>query len=135
MAVRRGKVGLEVVSVTDDYEGYGELDEVKRQDWGDPADVQLDPDDLRDGGPTRTAGAVTTTGGTGGPARRPRPTPPPGRKAALRRQTGDQPAGKVSPTTTGDATSGGMHSPDGVSTSDATTGAESTTGGRAARKG
>jgi hypothetical protein len=98
--------------VTDQFEGYDEMDEVKRQDWGDVADVPVDTGKLRDGGPTRTPGALTTTGGSG---RRPRPTPPPGR------------TGKIAPTTTGDATSGGMHTSSAGPVSDATTGAESTT--------
>jgi hypothetical protein len=115
--------------VTDQYEGFGEMEEVKRQDWGDVADADVDTGKLRDGGPTRTPGAMTTTGGTGGDARRPRPAPPPGRNVAPGRRgpTGKGPAGKVAPTTTGDATSGGMNTPTGAATtSDATTGAEST---------
>ena len=107
------------------------MDEVKRQDWGDVADAAVDTGKLRDGGPTRTPGAMTTTGGTGGDARRPRPAPPPGRNVAPGRRgagTGQRSsAGKVAPTTTGDATSGGMNTPTGAATtSDATTGAEST---------
>jgi hypothetical protein len=114
--------------MTDQYEGYGEMDEVKRQDWGDVADVPVDTGKLRDGGPTRTPGAMTTTGGTGGNARRPRPAPPPGRNAAPgRRGPSGAPAGKVAPTTTGDATTGGMGTGTAGSTSDQSTGAESTT--------
>ncbi|BCB77649.1 hypothetical protein GCM10022251_63660 [Phytohabitans flavus] len=65
---------------------------------------------LRDGGPTRGHGAVTTTGGTAGPASvRRRPN----------RSTRDK---KVAPTTTGDATSGGMSTPASGATSDGTTG-------------
>jgi hypothetical protein len=124
--------------VTDQYEGYGEMDEVKRQDWGDVADVPVDTGKLRDGGPTDTPGALTTTGGTGGNARRPRPAPPPGRNVAPGRRGATPgnagPAGKVAPTTTGDATTGGMQSPTGGSTSDASTGAESTTSGGAGRR-
>jgi hypothetical protein len=71
----------------------------------------LDEEILRDGGPTRGHGAVTTTGGTAGPA-------------SVRRRTnrdiGD--GRKVAPTTTGDATSGGMGTPAGGATSDGTTG-------------
>jgi hypothetical protein len=83
--------------------------EAKRRDVDDPADVPIDPQEWRNGGPTRTPGLRTTTGGRAGPAsrskaRRPRP-------------------GKVAPTTTGDATSGGFDSPMRTSTSDATTGA------------
>jgi hypothetical protein len=79
----------------------------------DVADHPIDPQIYRDGGPTETPGMVTTTGGKAGPAsvhRAARPRP-----------------GKVAPTTTGDATSGGMGTPVGGSTSDATTGG--TTGG------
>ncbi len=103
------------------------MDEVKRQDWGDVADAAVETGKLRDGGPTRTPGAMTTTGGTGGNARRPRPAPPPGRNVAPGRRGPTGNAGKVAPTTTGDATSGGMNTPTGAATtSDATTGAEST---------
>ncbi|MGN9909166.1 hypothetical protein ACTMTJ_16605 [Phytohabitans sp. LJ34] len=70
----------------------------------------LDEEILRDGGPTRGHGAVTTTGGTAGPASVRRRT---------NRDTGD---GKVAPTTTGDATSGGMSTPAGGTTSDGTSG-------------
>jgi hypothetical protein len=66
---------------------------------------RVDPDVLRDGGPTRNRGVGTTTGGRrAGPAsvrRRPRAT-----------------GGRVAPTTTGDATSGGMATPRGGTTSD-----------------
>lgn len=59
--------------------GEGALDEVtvpptdveselQREDPDDPADVPIDPTVLRDGGPTRGQGAITTTGGTAGPA-------------------------------------------------------------------
>ena len=103
------------------------MEEVRRQDWGDVADVPVDTEKLRDGGPTRSPGAMTTTGGTGGDARRPRPAPPPGRNAAPGRRGPTGPSGKVAPTTTGDATSGGTQAPTGAATtSDATTGAEST---------
>jgi hypothetical protein len=129
----RGISGGKLAGVTDQYEGFGEMDEVKRQDWGDVADVPVDTEKLRDGGPTRSPGAMTTTGGTGGDARRPRPAPPPGRNVAPGRRGptgqggGAKPSGKVAPTTTGDATSGGMQAPTGAATtSDATTGAEST---------
>ena len=70
----------------------------------------LDEEILRDGGPTRGHGAVTTTGGTAGPASVRRRT---------NRDTGD---GKVAPTTTGDATSGGMSTPVGGATSDGASG-------------
>ena len=57
--------------------GEGALDEVtvpqtdvermrQELDPDDPADVPVDPTVLRDGGPTRGQGAVTTTGGTAG---------------------------------------------------------------------
>ena len=97
---------------------YGEnvLDEVTvpRTDPGhkadDPAPVQVDPEVLRNGGPTRSGGALTTTGGTAGPA-------------SVRRVTNRDTGEKVAPTTTGDATTGGMEPPIGGSTSDASTGA------------
>jgi hypothetical protein len=122
------RTGGKLAGVTDQYEGFGEMEEVKRRDWGDPADVPVDPGKWRDGGPTNSGGRLTTTGGTGGNARRPRPAPPPGRNAAPgRRGPTGTPTGKVAPTTTGDATTGGMRTPPGGSTSDASTGAESTT--------
>lgn len=74
-------------------------------DIDDPADADVDPDVLRDGGPTRHRGVATTTGGRrAGPAsvhRRPR-----------------RPGGKVAPTTPGDAGSGKLSTPAGGSTSD-----------------
>ncbi|WBB82352.1 hypothetical protein O7606_10145 [Micromonospora sp. WMMD882] len=81
--------------------------EIQRQDPGDPADVPVDPAVLRDGGPTRGQGAVTTTGGTAGPASVRR----------VARQPERHP-GTVAPTTTGDATTGGLGTPAGASTSD-----------------
>ncbi len=98
--------------------GEGALDEVtvpqtdvermrQELDPDDPADVPVDPTVLRDGGPTRGQGAVTTTGGTAGPASVRR----------LARQPEKQP-GKVAPTTTGDASTGGLSTPAGGSTSD-----------------
>jgi hypothetical protein len=94
--------------------------EAKQRDLDDPADVEVDQEVLRQGGPTRTPGAVTTTGGRAGPA--------------MRHATGQRGEGKgggpegqgggknkVAPTTTGDATSGGMDTPTGGTTSDATT--------------
>lgn len=99
---------------------YGEdaLDEVtvpptdeqrvmRQEDPGDPADVPIDPNVLRDGGPTRGQGAVTTTGGTAGPA-------------SVRRvaRQPERHRGTVAPTTTGDATTGGLSTPAGGSTSD-----------------
>lgn len=78
----------------------------------DPAHVDIDPETRRNGGPTRSGGAVTTTGGTAGPA-------------SVRRPRNDVSGEKVAPTTTGDATSGGMDTPAGGSTSDNTTGAAS----------
>ncbi|MFI7073022.1 hypothetical protein ACN27B_18745 [Micromonospora sp. WMMD754] len=99
--------------------GEGALDEVtvpqtdvermiQESDPDDPAHVPVDPTVLRDGGPTRGQGAVTTTGGTAGPASVRR----------VARQPERHP-GKVAPTTTGDATTGGMSTPSGGSTSDA----------------
>lgn len=98
--------------------GEGALDEVtvpqtdelrvlQEEDPGDPADVRIDPEVLRDGGPTRGQGALTTTGGTAGPASVRR----------VARQPERHP-GKVAPTTTGDATTGGLSTPAGGSTSD-----------------
>ena len=81
-----------------------EVREAQARDVDDPADDRADPDVLRDGGPTRNRGTVTTTGGRAGPAsvrRRPR-----------------RPDGRVAPTTTGDATTGGLSTPAGGSTSD-----------------
>ncbi|WP_229401357.1 hypothetical protein [Micromonospora okii] len=98
--------------------GEGALDEVtvpqtdetrviQDEDPDDPADAPVDPEVLRDGGPTRGQGAVTTTGGTAGPA-------------SVRRvaRQPEQHPGKVAPTTTGDATTGGLSTPAGGSTSD-----------------
>ncbi len=105
--------------------GEGALDEVtvpqtdvermrQELDPDDPADVPVDPTVLRDGGPTRGQGAVTTTGGTAGPAS--------ARRVA--RQPEKHP-GKVAPTTTGDASTGGLSTPAGGSTSDnSSTGAQ-----------
>ncbi|PZF94080.1 hypothetical protein [Micromonospora deserti] len=101
--------------------GEGALDEVtvpptdvqrviEEEDPGDPARVRVDPNVLRDGGPTRGQGAVTTTGGTAGPASVRR----------LARQP-ERHRGKVAPTTTGDATTGGLSTPAGGSTSDQST--------------
>ncbi|MEU8071426.1 hypothetical protein [Micromonospora sp. NPDC049151] len=98
--------------------GEGALDEVtvpqtdvermrQEVDPDDPADVPVDPTVLRDGGPTRGQGAVTTTGGTAGPASVRR----------VARQPEKHP-GKVAPTTTGDASTGGLSTPAGGSTSD-----------------
>ncbi|MFG3691156.1 hypothetical protein [Micromonospora sp. NPDC047740] len=99
--------------------GQGAVDEVtvpqtdvlrviQEEDPDDPAHVPVDPNVLRDGGPTRGQGAVTTTGGTAGPASARR----------LARQP-ERHRGKVAPTTTGDATTGGLSTPAGGSTSDA----------------
>lgn len=79
--------------------------EAKQRDWGDVADVDVDPEDLRQGGPTKTPGTMTTTGGKAG--------------SAMRHARGQSGKGKVAPTTTGDATSGGMRPPTGGSTDDA----------------
>lgn len=79
--------------------------EAHARDIDDPADADVDPVVLRDGGPTRNRGVATTTGGRrAGPAsvhRRPR-----------------RPGGNVAPTTTGDATSGKFSTPAGGATSD-----------------
>ncbi len=99
--------------------GEGVLDEVtvpqtdvqrviQDEDPDDPAHVRVDPQVLRDGGPTRGQGAITTTGGTAGPASTRR----------VARQPERHP-GKVAPTTTGDATTGGLSTPTSGSTSDA----------------
>jgi hypothetical protein len=81
--------------------------EAKRRDIHDPADVAVDMDELRDGGPTVTPGMVTTTGGKAGPA-------------SVHRLPGHpETKGKVAPTTTGDAHTGGTRSPAAGSTSDA----------------
>nr|WP_240942816.1 hypothetical protein [Planosporangium thailandense] len=72
----------------------------------DVADHPIDPQTYRDGGPTETPGMVTTTGGKAGPA-------------SVHRAARQGPG--VAPTTTGDATSGGMGTPVGGGTSDATT--------------
>lgn len=98
--------------------------EAKDHDVQDPADVPVDPEELRNGGPTRNPGMRTTTGSTagpGGPGRPGRPghTRPPGR---------DEVAEQTAPTTTGDATSRGMGTPVGGGTSDATAGG-ATSGG------
>ncbi|MEU7925326.1 hypothetical protein [Micromonospora sp. NPDC049107] len=103
--------------------GEGALDEVtvpptdvesqlQRDDPLDPAQERVDPRVLHDGGPVGGQGAVTTTGGTAGPAS--------ARRVA--RQPERHP-GKVAPTTTGDATTGGLSTPTGGSTSDQSTSA------------
>ncbi|HLL65123.1 MAG TPA: hypothetical protein VK453_05180 [Micromonosporaceae bacterium] len=74
------------------------------------ADAEAEAEIRRNGGPTLTGGLLTTTGGSAGPASFPRRT--------SNADSGE----KVAPTTTGDATSGGMSTPAGGSTSDATTG-------------
>ncbi|WP_422774823.1 hypothetical protein ACN28C_26885 [Plantactinospora sp. WMMC1484] len=81
--------------------------EAHERDIEDPADRARDVDVLRDGGPTRNRGVSTTTG-TG---RRAGP-------ANVRRQP-RRPGGKVAPTTTGDATTGGINPSAAGSTSDA----------------
>ena len=65
----------------------------------------------RDGGPTHTPGAPTTTGGKAGRASIPRRARQPEKKHRT----------KVAPTTTGDAGTGGMGTSIGGSTSDSTT--------------
>jgi hypothetical protein len=86
--------------------------ELQENDVGDPAKAGVNLDELRDGGPTEFGPAVTTTGGTAGPASsRRRPARPGGK--------GRGGKGKVAQTTTGDATTGGRTTPAGGSTSDA----------------
>ncbi|MEV4655875.1 hypothetical protein [Micromonospora sp. NPDC049301] len=103
--------------------GEGALDEVtvpptdvlrviQDEDPDDPAHEPVDPNVLRDGGPTGGQGAVTTTGGTAGPASARRVARQPERHR-----------GKVAPTTTGDATTGGLSTQMGGSTSDQSTSA------------
>jgi hypothetical protein len=87
--------------------------EAKDRDLRDPTDRELELEELRNGGPTRTPGMRTTTGGTAGPA---------SVAPALREHQQPRDGGVVAPTTTGDATSGGMSTPVRSSTSDATTG-------------
>ncbi|MEV6371963.1 hypothetical protein [Micromonospora musae] len=84
--------------------------EIQEVDPDDPAHAHSDPTMLRDGGPVGGQGAVTTTGGTAGPA-------------SVRRvaRQPERHRGKVAPTTTGDATTGGMSTPEGGSTSDQST--------------
>lgn len=78
--------------------------EAKQRDWGDVADVDIDTEELRQGGPPRTHGTMTTTGGKAG--------------SAMRHAKGRSGEGKVAPTTTGDATSGGMRAPTDGTTDD-----------------
>lgn len=105
--------------IAGDRYGEGVLDEVtvpqtdvqrviQDEDPGDPAHSRIDPQVLRDGGPTRGQGAITTTGGTAGPASARRVARQPERHR-----------GRVAPTTTGDATTGGLSTPTAGSTSDA----------------
>lgn len=88
-----------------------ETRELQERDVLDPADVPVDPEDLREGRPGQSPGAATTTGGRAGPA--------------SVRKGGGRPRGKgkVAPTTTGDATTGGMSTPTGGTTSDASSAA------------
>lgn len=67
-------------------------------------DRHTDLEELRNGGPTRTPGVMTTTGGTAGPA-----------------SVGRRFLPGAGPTTTGDAGSGGLSTPVGGATSDAST--------------
>ncbi|MET7706327.1 hypothetical protein [Micromonospora sp. NPDC005413] len=85
---------------------------IQEEDPYDPAHQPVDPTVLRDGGPVGGQGAVTTTGGTAGPA-------------SVRRvaRQPERHRGKVAPTTTGDATTGGLSTPMGGSTSDQSTSA------------
>lgn len=84
------------------------MNEQEQSDLSSTIEAGTDVEELRNGGPTRTPGAMTTTGGTAGPnSAKPRPYRPEGVK--------------IAPTTTGDATTGGMHTPERSSTSDAST--------------
>ncbi|MGW3607015.1 hypothetical protein [Micromonospora sp. NPDC005161] len=85
---------------------------IQQDDPDDPAKVRVDPQVLRDGGPVGGQGALTTTGGTAGPA-------------SVRRvaRQPERHRGKVAPTTTGDATTGGLSTPMGGGTSDQSTSA------------
>lgn len=98
-----------------DY-GPGAVEEVtlpEGDEWGhreemgqDGRTPQVGAEVLRDGGPTNGRGMVTTTGGDAEPPQTRRP-----------RVTGAH-RGKVAPTTTGDATTGGFAIPAGGATSD-----------------
>lgn len=94
--------------------GPGALDEVtdpptdpgrvaQETDVEDVADVRVDPQQLLDGGPTRSEGLVTPGGRPDTGASQPTDNEIRG----TRKQRGRR--GKVAPTTTGDATGGGMH--------------------------
>ncbi len=99
-----------------------EQGEPRRTDRPELAGVAVDPEEVVKGGPRRSPGAVTTTGGVAGPA--------------MRHATGQLGRGKVAPTTTGDATSGGMDAPTSGTTSDASSGglpAQEGKGGRSPR--
>jgi hypothetical protein len=88
-----------------------------RDDRGDPdpdaltstIDASVDPEVLRNGGPTRTPGMMTTTGGNAGPN-------------SIKHHP-NRIKGQVPLTTTGDATTSGMETPDRTSTSDASSNA------------
>jgi hypothetical protein len=116
-------IGDKTKQVIDEYGEYGPgfLDEItlpqdearqarEAAELHDVADHMIDPQVLRDGGPTDRRGMVTTTGGKAGPASV--------HPAHDRTPKGP---GKVANPPTGDATSGGMGTPVGGSTSDATT--------------
>ncbi|MEV1071485.1 hypothetical protein [Micromonospora parva] len=103
-----GKGALDEVTVP----GTDVESQIQRDDPFDPAKERIDPQVLRDGGPVGGQGAVTTTGGTAGPASVRR----------VARQPERHP-GTVAPTTTGDATTGGLSTPSGGGTSDQSTSA------------
>lgn len=87
-------------------------DAVER-DFDNTLDRDVDLDELRNGGPTRTPGIMTTTGGTAGPA---------SVAAALRAHAGGSVgSAEAGQTTTGDAGSSGMGTEVGGGYSDATT--------------
>jgi hypothetical protein len=98
--------GRRVKNVPDRNDGQPRAE----QDLKSTVDTDVDLDELRDGGLTRTPGVRTTTGGTAGPAS----------LAGLRPRNDG-----AGPTTTGDAGSGGMGTPIGGATSDATTAGQS----------
>ncbi len=72
-------------------------------------DADVDPEVLRNGGPTRTPGMMTTTGGNAGP------------NSIKRHPNRPTDGTKIAPTTTGDATTGGFTSGSGGTTSDNST--------------
>lgn len=84
-------------------------------------DDPIDPEELRNGGPTRTGGIRTTTGSQFGPGG-------PGKHTVPTGTDPDTDDGAGTPTTTGDATTGGQGTPVRTTTSDASTAAASAGG-------